>query len=387
MLKLLRNINYLYLGLFLMPLSLITFLVFEDTVRLVVLSIGFTFVSIAVFKCPNKQLANSFTIRSFILFIIYIFIAFLKNQNTTELLNLIFGFVCFLLIIYGYILSKNQFLFNKINQSTSLLLSFILISISFYFISFATQFNVRSYDTAILFNPISVAYSLGILFMLMFSILYTHKNYSPATKFILVFCLIVTFFAILITQSKGTIIYLLLIVFSYSSRSYLKQFILFSFFLCVTFLIFNYSNLEILAVIKEKAELFFERIIDLSFFFDSSKNIKDVSTLTRVNYFSNFFNQLDFFIITGQNNYKPYPHNIFLELIMRWGLFSLPIIYLLLSSLFRVYNSKNLKNSTFHTILSFIFLFCCLQSFSSLTLEMNRFMWLGFGFFIRNRHG
>lgn len=387
MLKLLRNINYLYLGLFLMPLSLITFLVFEDTVRLVVLSIGFTFVSIAVFKCPNKQGANSFTIRSFILFIIYIFIAFLKNQNTTDLLNLIFGFVCFLFIIYGYILSKNQFLFNKINQSTSLLLSFILIFISFYFISFAAQFNVRSYDTVILFNPISVAYSLGILFMLMFSILYTHKNYSPVTKFILVFCLLVTFFAILVTQSKGTIIYLLLIVFSYSSRNYFKQFLLFSFFLCVTFLIFNYSNLEILAVIEEKAEFLFERIIDLLFFFDSSKNINDISTLTRINYFSNFFNQLDFFIITGQNNYNPYPHNIFLESIMRWGLFSLPIIYLLLSSLFRVYNSKNLKNSTFHTILSFIFLFCCLQSFSSLTLEMNRFMWLGFGFFIRNRHG
>jgi hypothetical protein len=386
MLKLLKNINYLYVGFFLMPLSLISFLFFDDTVRIAVLFLAFTCISIPVLKCPNKQGSFRFIFRSVILFIIFFLIASIKNQNTLDVLNLTFGFVCLLLIIFGYILSKNHFLFNKINQSTTLVLSFILIFFSFYFFLFVGQLDFRNFETEVVFNPVSSAYSFGIIFMFLFSIFYTQKSYSLLTKIILVISLFVAFLAILITQSKGTFLYIPLTIIFYFRINFLKKFILLSISFYVLFLtlIFFFSESSLFVI--NKLQLLYDRITDLVGFVNGSINVSDNSSLTRINYYLDFYNNIDSIIFSGQNNYTPYPHNIFLETIMRWGLFGLPIIYLYLNGFFRALNSKTFKNSTLHITISLIFIFCCFQSLSSLTLEMNRFMWLGFGFFISSRN-
>src|SRR5690606_7939385 len=110
-----------------------------------------------------------------------------------------------------------------------------------------------------------------------------------------------------------------------------------------------------------KLEAFNDRLISL--FGYTSNNIRDLSVAAREDVYMYFFNNLPEFYF-GQANYKPYPHNQFLEIIMRWGLFGLPLlifsIWIFCKSLFLFKKDLLFRTPLLFLILS-LFLFSYLQ--------------------------
>jgi hypothetical protein len=86
----------------------------------------------------------------------------------------------------------------------------------------------------------------------------------------------------------------------------------------------------------------------------------------------------------GEKGYTPYPHNQWVEFLARWGLAGLPLLAMSFWCLWqctrRLISRENLDFETF--VILALFLFGYLQSISSLSLEMNRVMWLGFGYLV-----
>lgn len=111
----------------------------------------------------------------------------------------------------------------------------------------------------------------------------------------------------------------------------------------------------------------------------------DPSGQERVMVYEKFMNNFSSFFPAGEKNYKPYPHNQFMEIIMRWGLFGLPLLFLSVKLYLKSFKHVNVNNYTVKpvaTIIIVLFLFSYFQSMTSLSLEMNRMLWLGFGFLI-----
>ncbi|MNG14382.1 hypothetical protein D3C84_981280 [compost metagenome] len=96
-----------------------------------------------------------------------------------------------------------------------------------------------------------------------------------------------------------------------------------------------------------------------------------------------FFENIGDVILIGKERYVPYPHNQFIEIIMRWGLFlGLPLFVFSIRNFIRalILLLKKGNISPFVNLILFIFIFSFFQSLSSMSLEMNRTLWFGFGF-------
>ena len=134
-------------------------------------------------------------------------------------------------------------------------------------------------------------------------------------------------------------------------------------------------------LIYSKLEVMTERFLSLFQFF--LENEQDISVSERSIVYDEFFNNLGDYLF-GKYKYLDYPHNIFLEIFMRWGIFGLPLIFLLIKNLFKSIKNitnENLKgNNSLLFLFSALFLFSFLQSLTSLNLEMNRSLWISLGF-------
>lgn len=91
----------------------------------------------------------------------------------------------------------------------------------------------------------------------------------------------------------------------------------------------------------------------------------------------------------GEFGYAGYPHNQFVEWYARFGVIGVVASALSLVLLFRVLKFKRLLGRSRDReilVVSACFLFAYFQSMTSLSLEMNRSLWLGFGFSIGIGH-
>ena len=167
------------------------------------------------------------------------------------------------------------------------------------------------------------------------------------------------------------------------SGSYIFKFTLSFIFIILVFYLIYPIVVDYFPILESRFVGLLNRFENL-FLYSQNKNV-DLSSQARQVYLANFYNEFYSFILLGQFNYKPYPHNIFLELIMRWGLIGVAVLFLILKSFYKaIYyvNSKIKSTFSIPILICILFVFCLLQSLSSLSLEMNRMLWLGLGFFI-----
>ncbi len=87
----------------------------------------------------------------------------------------------------------------------------------------------------------------------------------------------------------------------------------------------------------------------------------------------------------GEAGYAGYPHNQYIELYARFGLVGLvfALLSLLLFSRILLHVWRTRRDPDWESIVLFsVFVFAYLQSMTSMSLEMNRVLWLGFGYFL-----
>jgi hypothetical protein len=120
-----------------------------------------------------------------------------------------------------------------------------------------------------------------------------------------------------------------------------------------------------------------------SLYFNWTGQAEDLSASTREYYWEYYISKFAEWGLLGQKYYIGYPHNQWLEIGVRFGLLGIPMLITSLASIV-IMAVMTLRKRAFisleYSVVVTLFLFGYLQSMSSLSLQMNRVLWLGMGY-------
>ena len=138
----------------------------------------------------------------------------------------------------------------------------------------------------------------------------------------------------------------------------------------------NYAVSERLSVLVERFSSMFRAF---------SGSSSDASITDREVIWTYYAQNIETWIIWGEQGYVGYPHNQFLEILVRFGLLGIALLIVsvltFLFGLLFLFSSKR-KYDLEISLISTVFVFSYLQSMTSLSLQMNRAMWLGLGYLL-----
>lgn len=389
--------NFLVLGIFFLFWSVNGFFIGGNALKIFLLLFGFVLILISVSGIPKDNKFKKFSFFSLLFLFLFWIVAFLNNQLTTKTDIIVFDVICYLLLIFGYLIARNYTLFSKVDVKFILVITLITIIGVVLYMKFQAVLDLQTAssdsrsviedggDTSI--NVIGIAYINAMVFFILYNFISTY-TLNGRIKLIVLLGMISTFFLIISTQSRGALIYIVLIliiknVFKLKSfKNIIKTILLISSVLLLTILVYDKTK-ESFPVLEEKIGGAFERFQVLMEFTENAK--ADESSYERSLKIERFYNDIENIIIIGQKEYEPYPHNQYVEIIMRWGvILGLPLIIL---SVFNFYKSlkiliQNTYQSSIVMLFVLLFAFAYLQSLTSMSLEMNRMFWLGLGFMI-----
>lgn len=388
-----RNLsNVLLLGIFLLVWSNQAYFVAGNTFKYLSLLIGFLLIIYSSFILPFK--ANRlFYYFSSLFFVLFISVAFVQNHQNTDLQNLTFSFVCYVLLLCGYQIGANFKLLNRINPIYfKVILIFSLLGSVFYFTNISKiefQGNTRSFgdeyiESAI--HAIGISYTNSLVFLLIFVVFLRLKNeLGLFWKFIFLFVILSVFFIVFSSQSRGPFLFLiftLLVVnkkYFFDRKTLIKSIFYFLIFISAVFFLHQFI-LDSSSIISVMIDNSFLRLSNL--FKSTGIDLQDASSLERMKMFNQFLSESENIILFGKFRYKPYPHNQFIEIIMRWGFLGFPMLFFSIYCFIKASFYLFLKNTLFgldYLVISLFFL-SYLVSMTSLSLEFNRVLWIGFGF-------
>jgi O-antigen ligase len=380
------KVNFFLLGLFLLLWATNAYLIFGNLGKYTSLSLGVLLLLTSVINKKIDLKILRVALVSFFVLIFYIMLSYFQDQVTFKLLNISFNFVNLFLFILGFILSEREKHEIKISRLVIIFISILsIISSYFYYInqvSLNLETGVRGLGDDNL-NAIGVAYVHAQLLILIIWFL-LRKN-SFFIKWLLIIASISILIVLLITESRGPLLFLALILFLLFFKNIFKiikfRNLLSTLSIILTiFIAFNTT------LIQNKIQAVTQRFAVLVVS-SSIKNIEDRSVSARIEKQSFFFNNYDKMFF-GMYKYSPYPHNQFIEIFMRWGVFGIPIFIISILSFInaiRFYRRQNKNKSSLDFLLLLLFVFCYLQSMTSLSLDNNRLLWMGFGLFL-NKH-
>lgn len=387
--------NLLILGLYLEVWAVNGYFVGGNTLKLGLLGVGFLLIITTVFTLPKNIKFLRFTFISFVLLLCYWFIAILSNANTTENLTIIFDVISFFLLLSGYLIVNNLKYFSKADPKVILLITFLTVLGVFMYLKFQSVLTgnksraiVESGNDSDI-NAVGLAYTNSIVFFILyyFLVYYELKKWLRWSVILSMAC---TIFLIFSTQSRGAMIYISLILlinnfYRLKSIKNIFKFIVYFIGAILVALVIYFQVVKSIPALENKIDGAIGRFGSLSKVATDADATVDQSAYQRTLYIQSFFNNLSDIIFFGEESYKPYPHNQFLEIIMRWGIFfGMPLIFVSISSFFKSIRilMKGTKINPFINMVILLFAFAFLQSLSSMSLDVNRIFWFGLGFIV-----
>ena len=358
-------------------------------------SLVFGFCSIALASLIRSRFDLSRYVRVFCITGLYFLFLGLQSKIQEhniwdDPLQIIFCLICLFLFWFGFILGRSKETRVSVGNEWILvvfgvcgilaLLGFLRFvkEISFY----GTQ---RQYgDTSL--NPVGVAYSMTCLVLAYLVLSVCAPKLWRKMLFFAVVAL--AFIAVLSSASRGAlfaslgaVIYFVLLnrrTVQWSIGLWLNTIGGIFFMLLIIWIIYheNYA-------VSERLELLIKRVNGM--FKALSGNMNDPSMSIREITWNYYIKNIETWIVFGEKEYSTYPHNQFFEILVRFGLFGIPLLLMSLFIIMRVlsylFQSRQKYDLEF-SFVSILFVFSYLQSMTSLSLQMNRVMWLGFGYFM-----
>ncbi|WP_312339853.1 hypothetical protein [Sphingobacterium sp.] len=384
--------NTLYLGFFLVLWSVNGYFVGGNALKYLILAVGLLMIFSYNINSYLKKHKGWVEISIFasLYFLLIIFKAFLQEQYTTSPTIIIFGVTNILLFTTGVLFSKNPSLFTLPSKRTILIIYILTFIGAIFFFVFQNSLVISTgtsgravggEDDGV--NVIGIAYTNALIFIILFII---HRFLGKRSKLMSYTALALMLLSVLViiqTQSRGAIIYLAIIIFLFSFSGLKLQKAIpmlmrtFIYLFLGALLIFTFIKINPGA--QRSFDGFMNRMDDLVGSVQGTS--VDRSSEEREDKYNDFFNNYDQYLFVGQKHYIPYPHNIFIEIIQRFGLIlGIPLIMVILTCVIRSIRYVYNKEPDMVLILfSMVFLFSFFQSLSSMSLEMNRTLWLSMG--------
>ena len=376
--------NSFVLGVFFLLYATYAYCIGGNTFKYLSLIIGFILLLNSVKFLKNFKSNGYISVISILTFLLLVIVSFVQEQETSDVLYIVFDFVCMCLFLLGYFLSKKRFEILNISNYVKIIIFFFILFGSFYLIKiqlFSRVIGLNSRDVQDdLLNANGIAFITAQLFILISWLIYIEKE--KMYKFILGSALTLVLGSLLFTESRGSVLYLLLSMIIFYGFN-LRKIVNLKFFIYISLgSLIVYNLLNSIPELSEKIQLTFDRFFKFYEYLNSTNTVdRSLDARKEVReYFYNNYNEMLF----GQQYYKPYPHNQFLEIIMRWGIIGLPIFIISIISFLKCIRNiyRKPSKSILPFFISILFIFTYFQSMSSLSLDNNRFLWFGFGFFM-----
>lgn len=384
--------NFLVISTFLLLWSNNAYFILGNSLKLICLFFGFIGVFISAFYLRFSKNFIKFSIKSLFFFLLFVAVAHVNHQNTLDSNNLLFGVICLLLLLSGFLIGQHSSNMAVVNKITILFLCFLTILGAYFFIKNQTMLSVENSISQRIgndgsddnINAVGIAYCNANIFFILFY--FINQDYLKKIFKIIIFVTLISVLIVIIsTGSRGALLFVFFVV----SLTYINRlksivgFVSIAFKTVLTvvlviglFLVFSVY----FPVLDQKFNMMISRFELLFEFFDTGGG--DLSAIEREGAYNHFYTNLNDFILFGEKKYSPYPHNIFMEILLRWGfIFGFPLIIFIVLGFIKAFKLliKNSNFQPFYYLYIYFLLFSFLQALSSLSLEMNRILWLSLG--------
>jgi O-antigen ligase len=303
----------------------------------------------------------------------------------------IFTLVCLFLFWSGYILAREKrhdfVSSNHISLIGAGLLALLCLLRFLQFVkAISFEGSERGFGETTL-NAVGVAFANSCLGFVFLVLAILNKNLLRRALFLLVAS--AAFFVVLSSASRGAIIWGSgAMIFFFMLNRHKKYFtargllaaVLSTVLLLPVLAAFynaNYAIAERFDILIDR----FTQMFDLFLKYDG----QDDSVSERQYRWSSYLSTIDQWIIFGEKRQYGYPHNQWLEIFVKFGLLGLPMFFMSIILFLKIswgVVRENLHPDVEFSIIATLFIFGYLSSMTSLSLQVNRVLWLGFGYLL-----
>lgn len=142
--------------------------------------------------------------------------------------------------------------------------------------------------------------------------------------------------------------------------------------------------------IEERVDILLERFESMFYELMGDAVGTDLAVSARQETWNFYFTHFRDWILLGEKYYSGYyPHNQWLEILVRYGVLGVPLLFTSLYLFVRLGWDTLVRRShpdVEFTLIIVVFVYSYLQSMSSLSLDVNRSLWLGFGYLLGYFH-
>lgn len=388
--------QFIIAGLIMLHWSQAMYFVGGQSARLGSLAVGFGLIVVAAFLRARGQVVKHlpFVILTGCYFILLaILTRFQDHAIWYDPQQQIFVVVCIFLFWAGYILAREKrHDFFSTNEWSFVGLGLLSLLCLIRFLDFVKQISfegsVRGFGETTL-NAVGVAFANTCLGLVFFVLAILNKNLSFKALYFSVASAAV--FVVLSAASRGAVlwglgamIFFLMLIRQgkfLTGRSFLVTTLSILLLIPITMGLY-YSNYAI----AERVDILINRFSQLFFSFSSeASGDMDLSVGARQYAWSHYLSTIDQWIIFGEERQHGYPHNQWLEIFIKFGLLGVPIFLMSIVLFFKIFwsaVSEKLHQDVEFSIIATLFMFGYLSSMTSLSLQVNRAMWLGFGYLL-----
>jgi len=397
-----NEIEFLVIGLILLFSNVALYFISGIMVRYFALLMGILFIFFAAYKRGKNFVprAMPFFIFSLIYITILAFISVFQNQVISyDIIKQIFAIIIVGCFFSGYLLSTSKIHFIENFKSwkvrgLTVVIIFALVGFLRYYESISFYGTMRGYGEDTALNPVGVAFTFTLLLIVYFVLTIASQNILD--RILYGSAMTLSTAIVITTASRGAIVWAILTIIFLVASGRIKKIKLSKFLILllfgIIFLGFVFLFFSNNVILIESLDILIKRFSGLFGGYNLTASGLDISANARVEYWNHYGSIFSDWILFGERFYSGYPHNQFLEILVRFGLLGMPLLifslFVMGQFIFSFLFKK--KNKDFElTLISAIFLFGYLSSLTSLNLEMNRAMWLGlgyfFGYFTRSR--
>lgn len=371
-----------------------TFFTLGNKGRYLALVLGFGCVLMAAYRRAGMagiQRNLQFIFLSGVYLAFLLGLSFVREHDIFYAYKLVFIGVCYGLFIAGYLLAKAPTRDGKWSDSIGMIVGNGFLTLILYrFIDYVKMISFagteRGFDASEL-NPVGAAYVNTVLILVYLYMAVTTRRIISKPLYAIVAGM--SILVVITTGSRGAPmwgVFALCIVACILFVNKLVKINVKIFFTVVSVLLFgapvafylfksNYALSEKLEIMITRFEHLFSHLLGGSAI--------DISADARMSFYDYYLSNPELWIFVGEKYYSVYPHNQLLEILVRFGLLGLPLLgfslYIVGRSLSKAFSRKYEMSSEWYLIM-LIFLFSYLQSMTSLNMEVNRTLWLGFGY-------
>lgn len=389
-----NEIEFLVIGLILLFSNVALYFISGIMVRYFALLMGIFFIFFAAYKRGKNFVprAMPFFLFSLIYITILAFISVFQNQAISyDRVKQIFAIIIIGCFFSGYLLSTSKIHFIENFKSwkvrgLTVVIIFALVGFLRYYESISFYGTMRGYGEDTALNPVGVAFTFTLLLIVYFVLTIASQNILDRILYGSAMALSTAI--VITTASRGAIVWVILTIIFLVASGRIKKIKLSKFLILllfgIIFLGFVFLFFSNNVILIESLEILIKRFSGLFGGYNLTASGLDISANARVEYWNHYASIFSDWILFGERFYSGYPHNQYLEILVRFGLLGIPLLvfslFIFSQIIYRFLIKKEKKDFEL-VLISAIFLFGYLSSLTSLNLEMNRAMWLGLGYF------